>query len=253
MLEAASNKQNQGAFHRLAAATHSRKRTDIQVGTQASAGMVYVKDSKSILTTDREAMERRWHEYYSGIFSEASTLSTYNRPGAPEGGTKEDGIGLEPSDFMPTRQPIATHLDNPFTDEENDKALEKGKEGTSTGKDALPNEFLKRASHGAFRTAALATINRVLEDGTEMPEWRDCVIVPVHKPKKSKLSCDSYRPVSLVNHFGKYVERLIFQRLLPYVMSIPDCIPDTQCGGMPSLGTVDAIHVTRPHCLVECT
>ena len=28
-------------------------------------------------------------------------------------------------------------------------------------------------------------------------------------------------------------------------MSIPDCIPDTQCGGMPSLGTVDAIHVTR--------
>jgi hypothetical protein len=78
-----------------------------------------------------------------------------------------------------------------------------------------------------------------------MPQWRDCIIVPVHKPKKDKKFCESYRPVSLINHMGKIVERMIYHRLLPHVLSIPGCIPDTQCGGMPSLGTVDAIHVTR--------
>ena len=127
----AASKNDQGAFNKLVTATYSRKNSLIQVGKQTAAGMMYVKGSKSTLTTTVAQAQQRWHEHFSDILSAVSTLSTYNRPGAPIDGSKEDRIGLMPDDFLPPQQPQAYHLDNLFTIEELNKASENGKEGTS--------------------------------------------------------------------------------------------------------------------------
>ena len=47
----AASKNDQGAFNKLVTATYSRKNSLIQVGKQTAAGMMYVKGSKSTLTT----------------------------------------------------------------------------------------------------------------------------------------------------------------------------------------------------------
>ena len=62
----------------------------------------------------------------------------------------------------------------------------------SKGVDGLPNEFIKRAAGEEFRSAALGIVNTALATGEVFAEWRDCVIVPIHKPKKDKLFYDSY-------------------------------------------------------------
>ena len=127
----AASKNDQGAFNKLITATYSRKNSPIQVGKQTAAGMMYVQGSKSILTQTVEQAQQRWHEHFSDILSAVSRLSTYNRPGVPIDGSKADGIGLTPDDFLPPQQHEATHLDNLFTMDELNKASENGKEGTS--------------------------------------------------------------------------------------------------------------------------
>jgi hypothetical protein len=63
--------------------------------------------------------------------------------------------------------------------------------------------------------------------------------------KGDKSICDNYRGISLINHWGKVLERLIQNRLLPYVLGLEGCIPESQCGFLPGRSTSDAIIVSR--------
>jgi hypothetical protein len=63
--------------------------------------------------------------------------------------------------------------------------------------------------------------------------------------KGDKSICDNYRGISLINHWGKVLERLIQNRLLPYVLELEGCIPESQCGFLPGRSTSDAIIVSR--------
>jgi len=97
-------------------------------------------------------------------------------------------------DFMPPQQPVNEEMDRRYGDGEFGMSLDKSKivcSEWSTGFDTRPNEFIKKAMGPVYRAAMLDQINEAHFEGTQMPQRRDCIIVPVHKPKMSRLPCGS--------------------------------------------------------------
>jgi hypothetical protein len=94
-----------------------------------------------------------------------------------------------------------------------------------------------------LRKDTLPAFNGAMETGFVLPALKDVTISVLFK-KGEKSKCDNYRGISIINHDGKLLERLIQNRLLPYVQEL-GCIPDSQCGFLPGRSTVDAVLVSR--------
>ena len=60
--------------------------------------------------------------------------------------------------------------------------------------------------------------NRSLLQGYFPPPWKDANLSPIHK-KDDKSSPINYKPISLLNHEGKAMERCVHKHLYNYVVS----------------------------------
>lgn len=56
-------------------------------------------------------------------------------------------------------------------------------------------------------------VNDIWESGRIPESWKTSTIVPILKPQKDKLDPSSYRPISLINHLAKVMERMVYNRL----------------------------------------
>ena len=66
----------------------------------------------------------------------------------------------------------------------------------------------------------------------QLPQaWLDASVTPIFK-KGDKLSADNYRPISMVPIVSKIAERIISDKLLPFLLSA-DIIPEQQHGFLP--------------------
>jgi hypothetical protein len=72
----------------------------------------------------------------------------------------------------------------------------------------------------------------------ELPgEWKDLIIVPIHK-KGDKTDCNNYRGITLLPTTYKVLSNILFSRLTPYVEEV---IVDHQCGFRRNRSTTDHI------------
>jgi hypothetical protein len=72
----------------------------------------------------------------------------------------------------------------------------------------------------------------------ELPEeWKESIIVPIHK-KGDKTDCSNYRGISLLPTTYKILSNILLSRSIPYAEEI---IGDHQCGFRRNRSTTDHI------------
>lgn len=90
----------------------------------------------------------------------------------------------------------------------------------SPGHDLITNKILKNLTSKAL--AYLASLfNSAMRLATFPLTWKHAIIVPIHKPGKQTNSPTSYRPISLLPTLSKLYERILLNRIKPYLHIIP--------------------------------
>ena len=164
----------------------------------------------------------RWKEHFQELLNQPGEAGDYSQP-------------------LPDVQGLEELLDAPFTLEELDTALGDMKSGRATGADGIPIEVQKFAFSEEMRLLLLQDFNEALLSGTAKSDWKDVIISVLFKKGDPSL-CDNYRGISLINHEGKLLERLLQNRLLPFAMA-RGLIPRCQFGFTAGVGAADAISV----------
>jgi len=94
----------------------------------------------------------------------------------------------------------------------------------SSGPDGIPFSYIHHLpSNGKL---ILCQIYNIIWKNNFFPNnWRNCTIIPLLKPNKSKFQVDSYRPISLINIISKILEKIVNLRLSWYLEKINYLIP----------------------------
>ncbi|ETN84824.1 reverse transcriptase, partial [Necator americanus] len=127
----------------------------------------------------------------------------------------------------------------PITAVEVSAALAKIKSNKATGPDDIPADVWKLlGDRGSMWLATL--FNKIVAEGRTPDVWQTSVTVPVWKGKGDIADCTSYRPIRLLCHTMKVLERVLEARLRKIVS-----VSLNQCGFVKDCSTIDAIHVVR--------
>jgi hypothetical protein len=131
-----------------------------------------------------------------------------------------------------------------FTMRELESAIQKSKEGRAMGSDGIPAEYLKGEAGKVARQVLLVFMNKCLTDG-EVPAGKKDVTITILFKKGDPRLTTNYRGISLISHEGKILERMLSVRLMAYMKTVTNAIPDSQMGFMVGRGTTDAIIMSR--------
>ncbi|CAH2228573.1 jg20702 [Pararge aegeria aegeria] len=85
-------------------------------------------------------------------------------------------------------------------------------------------------------------VNRFLETGIVPDPWKSQIIIPIRKPCKDPLDCNSYRPIALSSTLAKIMEHLIKNRL-EWIIESRGLLAKTQFGFRKGLGTIDSLAI----------
>ena len=127
--------------------------------------------------------------------------------------------------------------DGPFDLNELTTALKDMATGKAPGIDSIPIEALRVLNSDPFiQSILLHLINMVRESGRAPQTWKRVIQVPV--PKKGDLgNMNNWRPICLIVHAAKLMNRMILNRILPTVdAQLSDC----QYGFRPNRATTGA-------------
>lgn len=120
-------------------------------------------------------------------------------------------------------------MDNNINIQELESALKAIKASkVATGKDPISYIMIKHFPH-SFLKVILRFFQLCWSTGKIPSEWKEAVIVPIHKPGKIKVNPNSYRPIALTPHLGKLYERIVKNRL-EYFCEKRGIIPLFQAG-----------------------
>ena len=81
----------------------------------------------------------------------------------------------------------------------------------STGPNSIPMSILKKIKN-EISISLSAIINNSFENGIFPNLLKSAQVIPVFK-NGSRLSCNNYRPISLLSNIGKIIEKLLRKRL----------------------------------------
>ena len=128
-------------------------------------------------------------------------------------------------------------LTSDFTTEELVATMKTLKPGKSSGPGNIHPEFILHLDDSCMKwfTKLFSTC---MEHKKIPKSWKMAKIIAVLKPNKPADSPKSYRPISLLSVAYKLLERLIYNRILPFVESI---LPEEQVGFTPNRGTLDQV------------
>ena len=167
-------------------------------GTVSSGGQTRMWDRDKKRRVPKEQELARWFEHFSELLNQPGTAGDYTR-------------------FLPSQREFDLELDSPFTRLELAVAIRQVKTGRATGADGLPVEFEKFLSSDAMLDELLKEFNTALDLGWVRREWKDVVISVLFK-KGDRSLCDNYRGLSIINHTGKILERMVQNCLLPFAL-----------------------------------
>lgn len=142
-------------------------------------------------------------------------------------------------DCIPRTQPSPEAGSRP-TEKEICEAIDCLKNGKAPGPDGLPAELLKQGGPG-LRQRICALIQTAWVEGKVPQDWRDGVIIPLHK-KGDKEQCGNYRGITLLSSVGKVLSTVLLKRIRPILDRF---LEESQCGYREGRSTVDLIFVSR--------
>jgi hypothetical protein len=104
-------------------------------------------------------------------------------------------------------------------------AIAKLKNYKSPGSDEIRAQLIQAG--GEILLSAIHKLINSVWNNAELPDqWKESIIVPVHK-KVDKTDCNNYRGLSLLSTTYKILSNILLSRLGPYTDEI---IEDHQCG-----------------------
>ena len=151
---------------------------------------IIVKEEKSDLVADCRSILARWRNYFSPLF---------NVHGIKGGGQVE----------IPTAEPLVPEP-SAF---EVEFAIDKLKSHKSPGIDEIPAELIK-AGAGTICLEIHKLITSIWEKEKLPKEWKDSIIVPIHK-KGYKTDFNNYRGILLLPNTYKILSNILLSRLVP--------------------------------------
>ena len=101
------------------------------------------------------------------------------------------------------------------------RAIRRSKNGRAAGADGITAEFLKGAEK-PISEALHKVITNVWSTGRVPAEWKEGIIVSLYKGKESLSECSSYRPISLLSVWGKYLHISFWRAFSLYLTSAAD-------------------------------
>ena len=141
---------------------------------------------------------------------------------------------------------VNDELDKPISVTEIITAVKKLKSNKAYGSDCLLNEYFIESIdilvpylHDIF--------NAILNSGIFPNQWREGIIVPIHK-KGDKDDVSNYRGISLLSCFSKIFTSVLNSRVVSFCEE-NQCISDAQFGFKKGSSTIDAIFAL--HTLIE--
>ena len=126
-----------------------------------------------------------------------------------------------------------------ITEDEIRKALQRMKSGKAGGFSNVVTEMLK-ATGKCGETWLMNLCNQIIAEKRIPEDWKHSLILPIYKGKGDPLDCGSYRPIKLLEHSMKVLERVLERRIRDQVK-----IDDMQFGFTPGKSTTDAIFIVR--------
>ena len=108
--------------------------------------------------------------------------------------------------------PDIEQLNDNFELHELIQAIKQTKSKSAPGEDELTYELLKHLPKTSLKHI-LQFYNHLWNNGQIVPEWKEALIIPLHKPGTDKSLPASYRPISLTSALCKINERIITTRL----------------------------------------
>ena len=106
----------------------------------------------------------------------------------------------------------------------------------ASGLDQLSAQLLKGcANELAWSLSRVFNISLAAETYPE--QWKEALVVPLHKSKGDKCVPSSYRPISILSCASKVFGRLLKKQIISFCLD-HDIIPDNQFGFMPGRSTV---------------
>ena len=128
-------------------------------------------------------------------------------------------------------------MSDAFTLEEVETALKSLKNGKAPGNDNVHTEFLKNLSHEAISWLQ-AFLSTCMTTSRIPSKWKTAKVIAILKPKKPADDPKSYRPISLLSHLYKLLERLILERINN---TVEEKLPTTQAGFRKGKSTTDQV------------
>jgi len=119
-------------------------------------------------------------------------------------------------------------------------AIDKLKSHKSPGIDQIPAELIKAECRTIFLEIH-KLINSIWKKEKLHEEWKESIIVPVHK-KGDKTDCSNYRGISLLPTTYKILSNILLSRLISFAKGI---IGDHQCSFRRNRSTIDHIFCIR--------
>ena len=127
----------------------------------------------------------------------------------------------------------------PFSPAELTAALRNVRGGKTPGPDEVPNEVVAEVAT-TFPDLVLGIFNACLEEGIFPDVWKRQQLVLIPK-KTNPDGPTSYRPLCMLDGFGKLLERLILQRLQMHTESDTTGLSERQYGFRRCRSTIDAV------------
>jgi hypothetical protein len=104
-------------------------------------------------------------------------------------------------------------------------AIAKLKKYKSPGSDQISAKLIQAG--GKILLSVIHKLINSVWNMEELPDqWKESIIVPVHK-NGDKTDCNNYRGISLLSSSNKIISNILLSRLSPYIDEI---IGDHQCG-----------------------
>ena len=153
-------------------------------------------------------------------------------------------VRLEVASTLRAQEGEQTVYDEPLKLDELEEAITQLKSRKATGLLGIPIEPIKFGAEESMNLALLKLFQEIWRTGVVPQEYRNSIITVLFKSGAVE-ECTNYRGLSLNEHQGKLLERLVLNRLIPLVANVRGAIPDSQCGFVQSRSTMDAMAVSR--------
>ena len=133
---------------------------------------------------------------------------------------------------------LNVEFDIPISADEIRLAVKKLKSNKAYGNDALINEYFTETID-ILLPFICDIFNKILDSGIFPDQWRDGIIIPIHK-KGDKNDVNNYRGVTLLSCFSKLFTSVLNNRITSFCEKHKG-ISDAQFGFKKGCSTVDAI------------